>query len=313
MSRHRWGWQGFAAPKYNFTLATSDLQHPRLLQHPGTVMRRTENVAVSLIITTYDWKEALELSLLSALCQTQPPDEIIIADDGSREDTRDLICRIARDHRVPIYHIWQKDKGFRAAQIRNKALAKATGEYIIFIDGDIILHKAFLEDHAKVARRRFFSQGSRVLLTPSKSAQVLQEKQLCFSFFENGLINRKNSIHSVFLSRLVTRKSMNLHGIRTCNFAFWRADGIAVNGFNEDFEGWGREDSEFAARLMSSGVQRQTIRFRALSFHLFHPANPQDSLEHNDRLLEQAIQTESTWCINGIDKRLHANSYHSSE
>ena len=267
-----------------------------------------EKVTVSIIITTYNWKEALELSLLSALDQTRPADEIIIADDGSREDTRDLVCRIAAFDRVPIYHIWQKDKGFRAARIRNKAIAKAMGEYIIFIDGDIILHKSFIKDHEEVARRRFFSQGSRVLLTPSKSAQVLKEKQLCFSFFENGLKNRKNSIHSGFLSRLVTRKSMNLNGIKTCNFAFWRADGIAVNGFNEDFEGWGREDSEFAARLMSSGVQRQTVRFRALTFHLFHPANPRDSLERNDRLLEHAIQTGSTWCINGIDKRLHANS-----
>jgi glycosyltransferase involved in cell wall biosynthesis len=278
-----------------------------------TVMRRAEKVTVSLIITTYNWNEALELSLLSALGQTQPADEIIIADDGSREDTRDLVGRMAGDYRVPIYHIWQKDKGFRAARIRNKAIAKATGEYIIFIDGDIILHQAFIKDHKEAARCRFFSQGSRVLLTPGKSAQVLKEKQLCFSFFENGLINRKNSIHSGFLSRLVTRKGRHLHGIRTCNFAFWRADGIAVNGFNEDFEGWGREDSEFAARLMASGVQRQTIRFRALTFHLFHPANPRDSLERNDRLLEQAIQTGSTWCINGLDKRLPAKSCHSSE
>jgi glycosyltransferase involved in cell wall biosynthesis len=270
-------------------------------------------VNVSLIITTYNWKEALELSLLSAMDQTQPAGEIIVADDGSREDTRDLVGRMAGNSRVPIYHIWQKDKGFRAARIRNKAMAKASGEYLIFIDGDIILHKTFIKDHEEVARSRFFSQGSRVLLTPGKSAQVLIEKQLRFSFFENGLKNRKNSIHSGFLSRLVTRKSRHLNGIRTCNFAFWRADGVSVNGFNEDFEGWGREDSEFAARLMTSGVQRQNIRFRALAFHLFHPANPRDSLDRNDRLLEQAIQTGSTWCINGIDKRLHAKSYHGLE
>ena len=278
-----------------------------------TVIRRTEKVTVSLIITTYNWKEALELSLLSALDQTQPAYEIIIADDGSREDTRDLVSLITGNCQVPIYHIWQEDKGFRAARIRNKAMAQATGQYIIFIDGDIILHKSFIKDHEEAARPRFFSQGSRVLLNSSKSARVLKEKQRFFSFFESGLKNRKNAIHSGFLSRLVTRKSKNLNGIRTSNFAFWRADGIAVNGFNEDFEGWGREDSEFAARLMTSGVQRQTLRFRALSFHLFHPANSRCSLERNDRLLEQAIRTGSTWCINGIDKRLPAKSYHRSE
>ena len=157
-------------------------------------------------------------------------------------------------------------------------MAKATGQYIIFIDGDILLHQSFIKDHYEAARSRFFSQGSRVLLTPSQSARVLKEKQRTFSFFERGLKNRKNAIRSGFLSRLVTRNSKNLSGIRTSNFAFWRADGIAVNGFNEDFEGWGREDSEFAARLMTSGVQRQNIRFRALSYHLFHPPNSRGSL-----------------------------------
>jgi glycosyltransferase involved in cell wall biosynthesis len=281
----------------------------------ASCLRRTEKVTVSLIITTYNWKEALELSLLSALEQNQPADEIIIADDGSREDTRDLVCRIAEDYRVPLCHLWQRDKGFRAARIRNKAITKAKGEYLIFIDGDILLHKAFIKDHQEAARPLFFSQGSRVLLTPNKSAQVLREKQRNFSFFEPGLKNRKNAIHSGLLSKLVRRKSLHLTGIRTCNFAFWRADGIAVNGFNEDFEGWGREDSEFAARLMSSGVQRQTLRFSALTFHLFHPANPRDFLERNDRLLENTVRTQSTWCINGLDKhlQLNRNSHHRSE
>lgn len=259
-------------------------------------------MTISLIITTYNWKEALELSLLSALDQTRPADEILIADDGSREDTADLIEHITRESPVPIHHVWQEDQGFRAARIRNQAIVRAKSEYIIFIDGDVILHPTFLADHEEVARPRFFSQGSRVLLSQSKSALVLTNKQTHFSLFEKGLNNRKNALHSRLLSRLVSTKAANLKGIKTCNFAFWRADAMAVNGFNEDFEGWGREDSEFAVRLMNSGARRQTIRFRALAFHLFHPPNPRDSLARNDRLLEEAVRNRSTWCKNGIHK-----------
>jgi glycosyltransferase involved in cell wall biosynthesis len=267
-----------------------------------------EAMKISLIIATYNWKEALELSILSALQQTRLPTEMIVADDGSREDTGRLVSSMAKDCPVPLLHVWQEDKGFRAAQVRNRAIVRATGEYIIFIDGDIILHKAFIADHHDAARHGFFSQGSRVLLTPGKTARALREKRLHFSFFEVGLKNRKNTIHADFLSRLSTRRGSHLTGIRTCNFAFWRTDGITVNGFNEDFEGWGREDSEFALRLMNHGIKRQDIRFRALAYHLFHPDHPRDSLERNDQILENAIQGRSSWCKNGIDKYLNAAS-----
>ncbi len=261
-------------------------------------------MTVSLIISTYNWKEALELSILSALRQTCMPDEMIIADDGSREDTRRLIDRMASGSPVPLLHVWQEDKGFRAARIRNEAISKATGECIILVDGDIILHPRFIADHKDAARFHFFSQGSRVLLTQTKTTRVLQEKQLDFAVFESGLENRKNTIHSAMLSRLVSHRSVTLKGIRTCNFAFWRSDGIAVNGFNEDFEGWGREDSEFAVRLMNRGVRRQNIRFRALAYHLFHREHPRGSLERNDGLLAEAVKNRATWCLRGLDGHL---------
>ena len=259
---------------------------------------------MSLIITTYNRKEALELSILSALRQTCTPDEMIIADDGSGEDTRRLIERMASGSPVPILHVWQEDKGFRLARIRNKAIIKATGEYIIFIDGDIILHQAFIADHKAAARPHFFSQGSRVLLTLAKTGLVLKEKQIDFVLFESGLQNRKNTIRSGMLSRLASSQTTNLKGVRTCNFAFWRTDGVAVNGFNEDFEGWGREDSEFVVRLMNAGVRRQNIKFKALAYHLFHKEHPRGSLERNDKVLAEAVKNRSTWCLKGLDSHL---------
>lgn len=175
---------------------------------------------MSLIISSYNWKEALKLSLLNALYQTRPADEIIIADDGSREDTRDLVYQIASGATVPIYHIWQEDRGYRLAMIRNKAIVQAKGDYIIFIDGDIILDKDFIKDHQEAARDHFFSISPRVILTQSKTARVFKEEPFSFSPFEFGLKNRKNSVRSYFLSSLFSFQSLHLEGIRGSSFAF---------------------------------------------------------------------------------------------
>ena len=118
----------------------------------------------SLIITTYNWKEALELVLLSALNQSELPDEIIIADDGSNEDTKKLVDIFIQNSKIPIIYSWQEDDGFQAAKSRNKAISKAKGNYIIIIDGDIILHKDFVKEHKKNGKQNYFIQGGRVLL-----------------------------------------------------------------------------------------------------------------------------------------------------
>ena len=106
----------------------------------------------SLILTTYNWKEALFLSLQSALAQSLPPAQILIADDGSREDTAIMIEEIAKTSPIPLIHVWQEDQGFRLSKIRNEAIKKATTEYIIVSDGDMILHPLFVRDHLRCAQ-----------------------------------------------------------------------------------------------------------------------------------------------------------------
>ncbi len=256
----------------------------------------------SLIITTYNWKDALGLSLLSALAQSKLPDEIIVADDGSTDGTEDLVKKIASTALIPVIHSWQEDKGFRAAMSRNKAIARAKGDYIIFVDGDIILGDQFIEDHLSTAFRGQFIQGSRVLLNKEKTRELIDTQSLKISLTDSGIENRKNQIRSEILSKVFTKISCKMAGIRTCNFSFWKSDAIAVNGFNEDFVGWGREDSEFAARLMSNGVKRLNLRFKAIGYHLFHNENTRDNIKENDLILENTIQNKSTWCDNGINK-----------
>ena len=257
---------------------------------------------VSLIITTYNWKEALQLSLKSCLAQTRLPDEILVADDGSRPDTGAMVRAIADHAPMPIIHSWQTNKGFRLAKSRNKAIAKARGEYIILIDGDIILDSHFIEDHLAFAQSGYFVQGTRVLLHQDFSLKVLQSGLLIAPLLARGVENKKNCLRSKLLAQLFSFKSRRLPGIKTCNFAFWKEDALRINGFNEEFVGWGREDSEFTARLLNSGIKRQNLKFYALGYHLYHPINTRERLAINDSILKSTIKEKKQWCARGLDQ-----------
>lgn len=259
---------------------------------------------VSLIITTYNWKEALAVVLASALLQTRLPDEVIVADDGSSDGTDKLVAKIAARAPIPVIHSWQEDEGFRAAMSRNRAIARATGDYIVLIDGDMLLEKHFIADHIAAARKGWFVQGSRVLFDSHRTEEVLVSGELSACLFSWGIGNRTSSLRSWSLSALFSARSRRVEGIRTCNFAFWRSDALAVNGFDENFEGWGREDSDFAVRLMNAGVRRFNLRFQAVAFHLHHFTRDRQRLSANDELLAQAICSRKVQCQVGINQYL---------
>src|SRR4051812_22711244 len=242
----------------------------------------------SLVVTTYNWPDALTLVLASALQQGTLPDEVLVADDGSGEPTaqvvRDFVPRFA-DRGVPLRHVWHEDAGFRAAAIRNRALARASGEYVLLIDGDCVLHPDFVRSHLAFARPGQFVQGTRVLLHEVRARRALAQGETRFSAFESGIGNRMNALPLGWLSRFVPTPTDPLKGVRSCNMGFWLADARRVNGFDERFVGWGREDSEFVARLVNAGVRRRKLKFGGIVYHLWHPERPRDALPANDELL----------------------------
>ena len=194
--------------------------------------------------------------------------------------------------------------GFRAAESRNKAIALATSDYIVLIDGDMILHPDFIDDHMKHAMPNFFIQGSRALLTKRKTLEVINKKQTKINFLSAGIKNRLNSIRSTIFSRIFSINKNYLKGVKTCNMSFFRKDCISVNGFNNDFTGWGREDTEYVVRLMNKGLNRKSLKLSAVQFHLCHNEASRKSLHKNDLLLQKAIEQKLTWCKNGISKFL---------
>lgn len=258
----------------------------------------------TLIITTYNWHEALKLSLDSALNQTHLPNEIIIADDGSTYQTKELIKKIAKESKVKIIHSWQEDNGFRASSSRNLAFSKSNSDYIIYIDGDMILDNNFIADHLNCASKNFYIQGSRVLLSSSYTKKTLKNKIFKKpNIFSKKFRNKLNSLRIPLLSKIVCNKSTQKQkGIKSCNFSFYKEDFIAVNGFNENLVTWGREDSELITRMYNNGIHRKNLKFSGIQYHLYHKEGNSNSF--NDEILQEAIEKKLTWCNNGLDKHI---------
>jgi len=259
----------------------------------------------SLVIATYNWHDALAAVLASVRAQDVLPTEVVVADDGSGDPTRRTVEQASRELPCPLVHVWHPDDGFKLAQIRNKAVARATGEYVIQIDGDIVLHPGFVRDHLDAARRGFFVGGSRALLDPEVSRAVLAGGALP-GLLSRGVRNRLNALRlpalGAALAPLVAPGG--LRRVRGGNMGFWRDDFVAVNGYDEAFVGWGREDTDLVARFYRRGLRRRWFKLRGVAWHLHHREASRAALGRNDELLERALASGRERCEVGIDQYL---------
>ena len=259
---------------------------------------------VSLLISTYNWKEALSLCLYSVFAQTVKPAEILIADDGSREDTRQLIDEMREKTDIPIVHVWHEDKGFRLSAIRNRSIEKAKGDYIIQIDGDIILDRHFIADHLELAEKGYFVCGSRVLLGKMSTTRLLKGVEKYPALLKQNLRFVLNAFRSRVLRRYLANRyaKRTMLRIRGCNMAFWKEDLVHVNGYNESLEMWGQEDVEISYRLIHAGIQKKQLKMGGVQFHLYHKFASRENLEYHEQVLRKVIEERIVWCENGIVK-----------
>ena len=264
------------------------------------------SIKPTLIIATYNWKEALELVLKSILEQTIMPFEVIIADDGSKEDTKSLINLYKEKFSIPLIHIWHEDKGFRLAKIRNKAINQVKGNYIIQIDGDVILHKDFVKDHIVNAKIGVFLVGSRVLLGSEVSKNIFKSKKIKFNFFSKNITNRQYTLRLPFLSNLLKAPTDDVEkvikSVRGCNMSFWKSDLVKINGYDESMVGWGREDSEISARLINIGLEKHKLKFSGIQYHIYHKENSREGINLNDTILKNTVDNNIVYTKNGIYK-----------
>lgn len=256
--------------------------------------------SLAVIISTYNAPGYLQRVLEGYAKQRCLPDELLVADDGSTGETAQVIAEFAAQAPFPVRHVWHEDHGFRLAEIRNRAIAAAGSDYLIFSDGDCIPHPQFVEDHRRIMQPGWFVTGKRMLVGRELSPEfcwtgALAAGKQCLSG------NLSGAHHLVRLPWLV-RERQGVMGLRGCNMAMYRADALAVNGYNEQIVGWGREDSEIVARLFAFGLRRREAPFAAMVFHLWHQENSRDSLTENDRLLQESMRSGSYRCAFGISK-----------
>lgn len=274
-------------------------------------------VKLSLIVTTYNRPAALRLVLQGVARQqfgnSLTPDqvEVLIADDGSRADTRELIEATSLNFPVRLQHIWHEDLGFRAGAIRNRAAAQAQGAYLVFIDGDCIPAPDFLQRHHQLAESGWAVAGNRALLSESYTAALEQGGQrsvLEWDWRQAKSSHQRGDINKVFPllrmpdSLLRKLRPNNWKLFRTCNVGVWREDFVRVNGFDEDFQGWGYEDSDLAVRLLRAGVRIKNGRFAASVYHLWHRENDRSQQAENWQRFLRALESDHIAARRGLNQ-----------
>lgn len=262
------------------------------------------NPSCSLIIATYNWPDALELCLKSALEQTVLPNEIIIADDGSKEETKQLIDAFKSVSKIPIIHIWQEDTGFRLAAIRNKAVAKSSSDYIIQIDGDIIMNQNFVKDHLQFSEKGVYLFGSRVNIQQNFLSELYKAKKTHFNVFSKGIKKRFRTLRIPFLMGLQKPKDNISSKLRGCNVSFWKEDFIKINGYNEEFVGWGGEDSEMIQRMHNTEIKGKRLKFAGIVYHIYHKEQPKNNLKNNRELEHLTGKNKIVYTEKGIKQYL---------
>jgi glycosyltransferase involved in cell wall biosynthesis len=264
----------------------------------------------SLVIVTYERPAALERVLASVRAQTQSPDEVIVADDGSGPAVAAVVTEFSRRQPCGVEFVRQEHAGFRAGRMRNLAIARCTGDYVLLVDGDMVLHPDFVADHAHAARPGYWAQGVRIPLDEAATQRLLHGGRIPAPWTAGvDLRRRVYGLRAPRLTGTFGRAANSFVSIKSCNQAFWRADLLQANGYDEDFSGWGAEDKELCARLTNAGVRRQTLVFSAIAWHLAHRPVSRAAARANQERWQETVRSGRTRCARGIDQHLtHLNS-----
>jgi glycosyltransferase involved in cell wall biosynthesis len=260
---------------------------------------------LSLIIAVYNHPEFLSHIFCSLENQTFKTFEILVADDGSGEEISRVINNFRSILHQPIHHIWHEDQGFRKARIANKAVLASKGDYLVFIDGDSILHHRFLERHYKKRGKRVALAGRRVRLSrqisESLNCEAIRNRQLeklRFWWFRCAKNSRKHGVYAPIVTWSKNLFYRDFH-IRGCNFSLHKEDFLAVNGYDESIIGRGLEDDNLCARLKLAGIVVKSVAQSAIQYHQFHEFDP---VPHSEAEIQRYFYPKDFWAENGIEK-----------
>lgn len=267
----------------------------------------------SIIISTYNSTDWLRKVLYGYNNQTFRHFEVVVADDGSDETTRQLLEAMKEEVFFPIVHVWHEDRGFQKSQILNKAIVQCQTDYIIMSDGDCIPRKDFVEQHVKYREEGYFLSGGYFMLPLGISKMIGKDdiySERCFdvswlkrnglaSSFKNNKLDSGSLKASLLNALTPTNASWNGH-----NASGWKADIVAINGFDERMQ-YGGQDRELGERLMNYGIKSKQIRYNAIVLHLDHPRGykNEESIKKNRAIRRATREEKKIWTPYGIVKQ----------
>lgn len=255
---------------------------------------------ITLVLNTYENPLALRKVLQALSNQTDESAEVIVADDGSGLTTAEVVDSFAG--KIRIKHCRQDHEGFRRSVILNKAIAQATGDYLVFLDGDSVPAREFIADHAALAERGCWVQGRRAFVDEACTGAFEPSCAHVFSLALRGKFS--GFLKAIRLPMPLVKRGREQRGILGCNLGIWRDDLVAVNGYDETFTGWGREDADLGNRLYHLGRDRKFVYGRAIIYHLNHPVVSRDRLNTNQSLLEETLREKRVRARKGLDQYL---------
>lgn len=267
---------------------------------------------VSVIISTYNSPRWLEKVLWGYMCQDFHDFEIIIADDGSGDETKQLIEAFKKTSSVPVHHVWHEDQGYRRQTILNLAILRAKTEYLIFTDGDCIPRKDFVSTHVRHAQKGYFLSGGYCKL-PMKLSRIISRESIVSQksfnlrwLWANGTVGMSQSRKLYVkgnLANLLDFITPAKPTFNNCNTSAWKQDILAVNGYDERMK-YGGSDREIGERLVNLGIRGKQIRHRAIVLHLDHPRDykTRESLEKNQLIRKNTRSSKVKWTPFGIVK-----------
>jgi glycosyltransferase involved in cell wall biosynthesis len=265
---------------------------------------------LSIIVATYNWPDALDAVLHGLSRQSDRDFEVLVADDGSGSQTQMIVEDWRAKIGVDLKHVWHEDRGFRLAEIRNRAIAVSRGEICVFLDGDSIPLAGFVAAHRRLAAPGWFVAGNRVLLAPALTERVLRDRTMPASWSlaqwiearRAGEINRIAPLLTLPLGPLRRLNARSWKGARGGNLAIRRSDLDRVDGFDAAFSGWGLEDSDIIVRLIRSGARRKDGRFATGVVHLWHPENDRSRTAENRARLDAVIRDTRVRALHGLSE-----------
>jgi GT2 family glycosyltransferase len=269
---------------------------------------------ISIVVTTYNRSDALALVLAGLKAQSDPYFEIVIADDGSTADHRKSVHDAALRLGLTVNHLWHPDVGFTASQVRNLGVAAAQGTYIVFLDGDCVPEIDFVAQHRKLRQVDHFVNGSRVLLAPQLTTQILTSQNCPAGQSAGYWLRQRLQGQASKLTGLLRvpdgdyrcQRAFRWRGIRSCNLAVWRADYERVNGFDETFVGWGHEDADFVLRLHNAGLVRKNGFCSTEVLHLWHRESNRSQEGVNADKVRERIASGQTRATLGYQENVGA-------